>query len=186
MIEVSQQLTPAGEIQIAVLGDSLVGLGFLDGWPRVKRHLLRQFRDDELRNVRGHGDVGSCLDAYMRGKLDSLAGIAVDTGGTSFQHRCWSAISGVPPGQTCSYAELAAADCAPRCGARSRDRLRRQPGRHRHPLSPHRPRRRPSRELRRRRRTRGMVAGPRVPARLLMTPLIQALMHAQRVLVGPR
>jgi hypothetical protein len=38
MIEVSEQTTPVGEVRIAVKGDTLVGLGFLDGWSLVERH----------------------------------------------------------------------------------------------------------------------------------------------------
>ncbi|TMM17515.1 MAG: methylated-DNA--[protein]-cysteine S-methyltransferase [Actinobacteria bacterium] len=114
MIEVSERKTPVGEVRVAVRGDTLVGLGFLDGWSRVERHLLREFLEEELRETKGQAEVGSRLDAYMKGQLGALAGIAVDTGGTSFQRRVWSAISDVPAGQTRSYAELAAA-----AGARS-------------------------------------------------------------------
>jgi methylated-DNA-[protein]-cysteine S-methyltransferase len=113
MIQVSEQTTPVGEVRIAVKGDTLVGLGFLDGWLRLERHLLRQFRDEELREMKGQTEVGSRLDAYMKGQLGAFAGIAVDTGGTSFQRRVWSAISDVPVGQTRSYAELAVAAGAP-------------------------------------------------------------------------
>jgi methylated-DNA-[protein]-cysteine S-methyltransferase len=113
MIEVYGRMTPVGEVRIAVKDDTLVGLGFLDGWNRVERHLRRQFRDEELRETKGQTEVGSRLDAYMKGQLDALAGIAVDTGGTSFQRRCWSAISDIPAGQTRSYAELATAAGAP-------------------------------------------------------------------------
>jgi methylated-DNA-[protein]-cysteine S-methyltransferase len=113
MIEVSEQATPVGEVRIAVKGDTLVGLGFLDGWSRNERHLARQFRDEELREVKGQTEVGSRLDAYMKGQLGALTGIAVDTGGTGFQRRVWSAISDVPAGQTRTYAELAVAARAP-------------------------------------------------------------------------
>jgi methylated-DNA-[protein]-cysteine S-methyltransferase len=113
MIELSGQTTPVGEVRIAIRGDTLVGLGFLDGWSRIETHLLRQFRDEELREMTGQTELGSRVDAYMRGQLDALAGIAVDTGGTSFERRCWSAISGVPAGQTRSYAELAVAAGTP-------------------------------------------------------------------------
>jgi methylated-DNA-[protein]-cysteine S-methyltransferase len=113
MIQVSEQTTPVGEVRIAVKGDTLVGLGFLDGWSRTERHLLRQFRDEGLREMKGQTEVGSRLDAYMKGQLGALAGIAVDTGGTSFQRRVWSAIRDVPAGQTRAYAELAVAAGAP-------------------------------------------------------------------------
>jgi len=112
MIEVSGQTTPIGEVRIALRGDVLVGLGFLDGWSRVERHLMRRFRDEELNELARPTEVGSRVDAYMKGQLDALAGssgISVDTGGTSFQRRCWLAISHVATGQTRSYAELAAA-----------------------------------------------------------------------------
>ena len=37
------------------------------------------------------------------------ADIPLDVKGTAFQHRCWEALRAIPPGETRSYAEQAAA-----------------------------------------------------------------------------
>lgn len=91
----------------------MVGLAFVDGWPRVARHLLRRFGDEGLRRVKPPTEVGRRLDSYMAGALDALAEVRVDAGGTGFQRRVWCAICDVPPGQTLSYAELAMAAGVP-------------------------------------------------------------------------
>jgi methylated-DNA-[protein]-cysteine S-methyltransferase len=113
MIELSQQRTPVGEVRIATRGETLVGLAFLDGWPRIERHLSRRFPNDEVHAADGAHEVARHLDAYMAGKVDALDGIHLDTGGTDFQRCVWTAIRGVPAGEVLAYAELALAAGAP-------------------------------------------------------------------------
>jgi methylated-DNA-[protein]-cysteine S-methyltransferase len=49
------------------------------------------------------------LEAYFAGDLGAVAGIAVHCGGTVFQRAVWSALRGIPVGETMSYGGLAAA-----------------------------------------------------------------------------
>jgi O-6-methylguanine DNA methyltransferase len=113
MIELSEKGTPVGEVRIATSGEKLLGMCFLDGWPRIKRHLSRWFPDEELRTASSPDDVTRRLDAYFAGELDALAGISLATAGTGFQRRVWAAIKDVPAGQTLTYAELALAADVP-------------------------------------------------------------------------
>jgi 6-O-methylguanine DNA methyltransferase-like protein len=87
MIELCEQLTPVGEVRIAAKGEKLVGLAFLDGWPRIERHLARWFPDEQVRPLNRPNEVARRLDAYMAGELNALAGIPLETAGTSFQRR---------------------------------------------------------------------------------------------------
>jgi len=107
MIELSEKRTPVGDLRIAIRGEKLVGLAFLDGWRRIERHLSRWFTNEEIRAASGQTEAVRRLDAYMIGELAALDDIRLDTAGTSFQRRVWTAIQDVPPGQVLSYAELA-------------------------------------------------------------------------------
>jgi methylated-DNA-[protein]-cysteine S-methyltransferase len=45
--------------------------------------------------------------AYLAGSYGAIDGIPVDTGGTPFQRRVWSALRRIPAGQTLTYGALA-------------------------------------------------------------------------------
>ncbi len=113
MIELSHKQTPIGEVRIAIRDEQLVGLAFLDGWPRIERHLSRWFPNEEILAASRQTEVARRIDAYMVGELDALDGIRPDTGGTDFQRRVWTAIRDVPAGQVLAYAKLALAAGAP-------------------------------------------------------------------------
>jgi len=113
MIELSHKQTPVGEVRIAIRDEQLVGLAFLDGWPRIERHLSRWFPNEEILAASRQTEVARRIDAYMVGELDGLDGIRPDTGGTDFQRRVWTAIRDVPAGQVLAYAKLALAVGAP-------------------------------------------------------------------------
>jgi methylated-DNA-[protein]-cysteine S-methyltransferase len=44
---------------------------------------------------------------YVDGKLDALAALATETGGTAFQRSVWAALRTIPVGTTLTYAALA-------------------------------------------------------------------------------
>ena len=109
MIEVADQNSPIGELRVATKDEKLVGLAFVDSWTRVERHLTRWFPDDDIRLATRARAIGDRLSAYMTGELDGLAELPIETAGTDFQRRVWTAIQEVPPGETESYTELARA-----------------------------------------------------------------------------
>ena len=47
------------------------------------------------------------FDRYFKGDLNALAGLRIVMNGTAFQQRVWQALREIPPGATCSYAQLA-------------------------------------------------------------------------------
>jgi AraC family transcriptional regulator of adaptative response/methylated-DNA-[protein]-cysteine methyltransferase len=81
--------------------------------------------------------------------------------GSPFQKLVWDALLAIPPGQTCSYAQLAGAIRRPPGRARRRARQRRQSLRHRHSLPPRDQRRWRAWRLRRRAAAQTLAARAR-------------------------
>ena len=109
MIQLSDQTTPVGDIRIAIRGEELVGLVFMEAWPLLARHLARWFGDEEVREGYGPREMAMAgrLEAYLAGELDALRGIPLETVGTDFQRRVWAAVQHVPAGEALTYTELA-------------------------------------------------------------------------------
>jgi methylated-DNA-[protein]-cysteine S-methyltransferase len=106
-IELSEHATPLGEIRIAVRAGQLVALAFIEGWDRVQAHLSRRFSTTEWRQGIPPHELTSRIDAYMAGEVDAIGSIPVDTGGTPFQRRAWTAIRNIAAGSVLTYSELA-------------------------------------------------------------------------------
>jgi methylated-DNA-[protein]-cysteine S-methyltransferase len=87
--------TPVGTLELAVDGDTLVSLEFVDA-------------SDAPTADAGSSRVVAGLEAYFDGDLDVLASIPVRLeGGTPFQRDVWQALRDIPLGDTISYADLA-------------------------------------------------------------------------------
>jgi AraC family transcriptional regulator of adaptative response/methylated-DNA-[protein]-cysteine methyltransferase len=86
----------------------------------LEARLRKEFPQARLERVDAGRD--DFLAPRLRAVADALAGLPgtvdIDLVGTVFQKRVWDALMRIPPGQTRSYAELAAALDAPR-GARA-------------------------------------------------------------------
>ena len=67
-----------------------------------------------LVRVRDPYGISRRLRAYFAGEVQAIDAIAVETGGTPFQRRVWSALRRIPPGRTITYSELARAAGRPR------------------------------------------------------------------------
>jgi methylated-DNA-[protein]-cysteine S-methyltransferase len=120
--------SPLGRLLVVWRADTMqvCGLDFADHDARLRRLLARRAGALEIRDAgRLGGDSGDALDvdaadvgrrlaAYFAGDLRALDAIPVDTGGTRFQQRVWTALRAIPPGATRSYGELARAIGAPR------------------------------------------------------------------------
>jgi methylated-DNA-[protein]-cysteine S-methyltransferase len=100
--------SPIGTLAIAVCGDTLCALDFVDEDEMLAR-LVARF--GAPRFVEAHDPAGHAtrLRDYFAGRLDALDDIAVDAGGTPFQRRVWKALRDVPCGQTRSYRDVARA-----------------------------------------------------------------------------
>ncbi|WP_370326042.1 methylated-DNA--[protein]-cysteine S-methyltransferase [Euzebya sp.] len=57
----------------------------------------------------GPSPAGDAVAAYVAGDLGALDRVHTRQAGTDFQQAVWSALRAIPPGETASYAEIAAA-----------------------------------------------------------------------------
>src|SRR5215472_15508117 len=101
--------TPIGRLRLVTRGDKLCALAFLNRWDDARRALERRFGDASLRRERNPNGASERLRAYFAGELSALEELLVDTGGTPFQQRVWSAVRQIFAGQTVSYAQIAGA-----------------------------------------------------------------------------
>lgn len=107
--------TPVGEVLLVTDADGAVrALDFADYEARMMRLLARHLPGFVLKAGRAPEPVRQAVIAYFDGDLAALDGLAVKTGGTAFQRTVWAALRAIPPGQTRSYGQLAAAIGSPR------------------------------------------------------------------------
>lgn len=99
--------TPAGPLGIVVEEDgTVVASGFCD-----LDDLLERLGLDE-RPPRAPaalvGPIAEAVDRYFAGSVDALDDVPVRQRGGAFTQRAWEQLRTVPPGESISYAELAA------------------------------------------------------------------------------
>lgn len=99
--------SPIGQIVIVYAGDKVCALDYADYTERMNQLLQRRYQKFQLRKVSRKSGVTKQLKAYLAGELDAINSITVDTGGTSFQQRVWTALRGIPSGTTWTYGEVA-------------------------------------------------------------------------------
>ncbi|MCF3947166.1 methylated-DNA--[protein]-cysteine S-methyltransferase [Acidiphilium sp. AL] len=98
--------SPLGTILLVSDGTALRALDFEDYQDRMHRLLHRHYGGYTLTS--GYCGARDQLESYFAGDLAALDTIAVQTAGTEFQHRVWSALRAIPPGSTASYGDIAA------------------------------------------------------------------------------
>jgi methylated-DNA-[protein]-cysteine S-methyltransferase len=100
--------SPIGTIVIVASANAMVSLDFGDCADRMLSYLRMRYRDVELVPRDDPNGYSTRLRAYLAGDLHALDGVPVDAAGTEFQHRVWSALRTIPPGETRSYGDIAA------------------------------------------------------------------------------
>lgn len=112
-IEIAEIGSPIGDVVVACAEGAVVALRFSGGDGEIAQILGRRFPGWE-RSLGPNADhAAGRLRDYFAGDLHALDGIAVNTGGTPFQQAVWAQLRKIPPGQTASYREIAAAIGAP-------------------------------------------------------------------------
>lgn len=107
--------TPVGEVLLVTGPEGAVrALDFAGYEDRMHRLLRRHWGEPTLVEGRAPEAVRRSVEAYFGGDVRALDGLAVKTGGTEFQKSVWSALRGIPAGETRSYGQLAAAIGSPR------------------------------------------------------------------------
>jgi methylated-DNA-[protein]-cysteine S-methyltransferase len=122
-IHVAELDSPVGVVAVAWRGDTIVG-AFMDvaknrtSWdPKYAKGgsggALREWLATRFPNVAIEASEpqgpAKALVRYFDGDLRAIDRVAVDPGGTEFQARVWAALREIPPGETRTYSEMAAA-----------------------------------------------------------------------------
>jgi methylated-DNA-[protein]-cysteine S-methyltransferase len=105
---IDQIPSPLGTVTIVVDGERLCALDFEEYAPRMMNLLQHRYGEVSLQRIDDPNGFSSRLRSYFAGDYGSLATIEVITGGTPFQQQVWQALREIPPGETRSYAQLAA------------------------------------------------------------------------------
>ena len=103
--------SPVGTLVLIAAGDALVGLEFgdaLERRDRLARTLERHLGAFETREHADPAGAATRLERYFAGEFAALAEQPVSPCGTAFQRDVWTALRGIPAGETRSYGELAA------------------------------------------------------------------------------
>lgn len=104
--------TPTGDMLCVWHADGRVrALEWADKDDRFHALLARYQRPDTVLEMQetAPARVVHALAAYFEGDFAATAVIEVDPGGTAFQKEAWAALRRIPPGETRTYAEQAAA-----------------------------------------------------------------------------
>jgi len=103
--------TPLGPMVAGVVPQGLALLEFADR-PMLETQLQvveRRFRARlEPGRTRLHDQIQSELDGYFGGSEAATFSVPLARPGTPFQERVWDALLTIPPGETASYAQVAA------------------------------------------------------------------------------
>ncbi len=105
--------TPIGKLRLAATENALCGVAFVDRWDDLQHDLERRFGDVRLRRERDPDGASAHLEAYFAGELFALDELRVDTGGTLFQRKVWTALRNIAVGRTASYSDVAKAVGSP-------------------------------------------------------------------------
>src|SRR5947209_19188737 len=108
--------TPIGDLLIIFdEEDRLRALDWEDYEDRTRRLLRLQYGSEvELRQGGAPKPIRNSLNAYFAGVFSALDRIEVETGGTAFQRKLWTALRTIPSGQTSTYGALAQKIGAPK------------------------------------------------------------------------
>ena len=100
--------SPVGDVQIVCANGRVCAIDFGDFDSRMHAFLRRRFTAYAIVRERDPLGTTARLQRYFAGDLGALAEVDVDGGGTPYQERVWTALRTIPPGRTCTYAQIAA------------------------------------------------------------------------------
>lgn len=112
-IDTARFRSPVGELTLAARDTRVVAICFEGTWESRRERLAARFPGDAFREARDPAGTIAKLRRYFDGDLGALLDVDVDTGGTPFQQRVWTALRNIEAGSTRSYAAIAAAAGAP-------------------------------------------------------------------------
>lgn len=99
--------SPIGTILLVSDGQAIRALDFEDYEQRMHRLLRLHYGRYALTSQRNPAGLSDRIAAYFEGDIGVLDGTPVQTGGTPFQHKVWTALRQIPAGKTTTYGQLA-------------------------------------------------------------------------------
>lgn len=102
--------TPLGEMLVVTDEQGLLrALDWHDHEARMRELMRRQYPREpaQLRETTHPCSATRAMQAYFDGDIAVIHRLEVITGGTEFQRQVWTALRGIPDGETVSYGELA-------------------------------------------------------------------------------
>jgi methylated-DNA-[protein]-cysteine S-methyltransferase len=101
--------TPVGGLTLISQGGRLCMAEFVDCAYRMDRWLRARLAkvSGELRDGEVPASIVRSFAAYFAGETEVIDTIEVGLSGTPFQNRVWSALRGIPPGETRAYGAFA-------------------------------------------------------------------------------
>ena len=105
--------SPLGDLRLVWDEENRLRALDFDGYDERMTDLLRRHygapgEGHRLSDARAPAAIVDRLTAYFGGELAAIESIVVESAGTPFQRRVWSALRGIPLGTTTSYGKLAA------------------------------------------------------------------------------
>jgi methylated-DNA-[protein]-cysteine S-methyltransferase len=102
-IDATSLQTPIGELSLLARDEVVVAAGFasIDA-------MAARLPDEPIVNRRDLGRLSTAVEAYFAGVLRALDNLPVDQPGGDFHQAAWKVMREVAPGETITYAELAA------------------------------------------------------------------------------
>jgi methylated-DNA-[protein]-cysteine S-methyltransferase len=104
-LEVLVTTLPGGTLTVAAADGVVVSSGYDDD---VLARIPAPLRSRGTREVDRIDGVSEAIDAYVAGDGGALDRVPVQQAGGEFYQAAWQAMRQIPPGETWSYAELAA------------------------------------------------------------------------------
>jgi methylated-DNA-[protein]-cysteine S-methyltransferase len=99
-----------GPIHVVAEGGKLLAMEFGDIEHRLMPMLRARIgKEPMLEPVDELDEITSAIHAYFDGDLAAIDAIEVDGGGTDFQQHAWKSLRAIPPGETRTYGQMAAA-----------------------------------------------------------------------------
>jgi methylated-DNA-[protein]-cysteine S-methyltransferase len=102
-IDATTLTTPVGEFSLLTRDDVIVAAGFA-----AAPTMAARMEDEPLVMRRDLGRLSAAVAAYFDGDLRALDDLPVSQPGGDFHQAAWKVMREVPPGETITYAELAA------------------------------------------------------------------------------
>lgn len=108
-LTLDRYVTPMGDLLLATDDAGVLrGVDLAGDDVRMTSFLRRQYGEQlVLASGTAPKSVRGLLDDYFAGRLDALDEIECQADGTRFQQSVWTALRGIPSGQTLSYGTLA-------------------------------------------------------------------------------